>query len=97
MKKESGINIQPLNILLERYRKKIKPPQSSIEKECLAVIHELTPLKLSQEQISYTVSTKTVYINAPSVLKSELQFYQTDIIRALRKRLGEQSAPLSIL
>jgi hypothetical protein len=83
--------------LFAKYRDKIKPPQASVEKVCVAVIKDVTGFEVTLEQVTYTVSTRTVSLQVPSVLKSELRFYQQQILEQLRTQLGGDSAPLTIL
>ncbi len=96
-RKDPRSNIQQLGNLLELYKKRFKPPQASVEKECLLVIKELTTLSLTLDQVTYTVATRTLTINAPSLIKSELRFYHTQILSEVQKRLSRDSAPQVIL
>jgi len=86
-----------LGDLFARYKKTLKAPQASIEKEALVVIEEVTTIKLSIDQINYTVSTRTLALNIPSVVKSELRLKQKNILQELETRLGRDSAPKTIL
>jgi hypothetical protein len=96
-KKDPMFDASQLGNLLERYKKVLKPPQASMEKECLEVIKEITTLELNPKQITYTVATKTISITAPSILRSELKRSYPEIIKALQKRLGVQNAPDTII
>jgi len=96
-KKDPTFDTNQLGNLLERYKKVLKPPQASMEKECLEVIKEITTLELNPKQIKYTVGTKTISITAPSILRSELKRSHPEIIKALQKRLGAQNAPTTII
>lgn len=79
--------------LFERYRTRIKAPQASVEKECAAVITKVTGFTVSVEQINYTVSTRTISLQVPSILKSELRFKQQQILQELENRLGKDGCP----
>lgn len=83
--------------LFEKYRKNLKAPQGSVETAAIEVVKEITNFTLTREQVSYTVSTRTLHLNAPSLLKSEIKFHHQKILDGLRKKLGEQSCPLIIL
>lgn len=96
-KKDPTENETQLGNLLERYKKLIKPPQASVEKEAIIVIKELTDITLLPQQLSYTVSTRTLSIKAPSVLRSELFQHRSRILEGLHLRLGAQNAPHTIL
>ena len=96
-KKDPTGNINQLGNLLERYLKVLKPPQASVEKECIEVIKEITTLELKPHHIKYTVGSKTISITAPSILRSELRRFHPEIIQELQKRLGAQNAPTTII
>lgn len=95
-KKDPILNAQQLGNLLARYKKFIKPPQASVEKECIVVIKDLCGYTIQPNQVSYTVSSKTLYIKTPSIMRSELILKYPTILTELKKRLGE-SAPSSII
>ncbi len=82
--------------LFSRYQNKIKPPQSSIVKEFVSVCEERCGFKLKEEQCSYTVSTKTIYLTVPSILKSEVMRNKKTILQSLKDRLGI-NAPVEII
>jgi len=87
------IKINQIGDLFSRYKKRLKPPQLSIEKITYRVIEDVTPLKIPLKKIKYTVGTKTLSINVPSVVKSELTFYKKDILKALENELGINNSP----
>jgi hypothetical protein len=77
-----------LGDLFERYRTKIKAPQASVEKECLVIIKELTQFDLKLSQLEYTVSTRTISLRVPSILRTEILFRKTEILEKLKAHLG---------
>lgn len=83
--------------LFEKYRVLLKPPQASVEKECLKVVKEVTGFDLSAYKITYTVSTRTISLGVPSVLKTEVKFHQTVILNKLRLNLGDKNCPERII
>lgn len=83
--------------LFEKYRTRFKAPQASVEKECVVVIKEVSGFDLTTNQVAYTVSTRTVSLRVPSVLKSELRFHQQAILQELENRLGKDGCPKVIL
>lgn len=89
--------MKQLGDLFEKYRTRIKAPQATVEKECAQVIQELTGYTVNSSQITYTVSTRTISIKAPSVLKSELKFHYASILQILETRLGVDGSPKTIL
>ncbi len=93
----STVKINHIGDLFEKYRLRIKAPQGSVRKEALSVIVELTGFPITLEQLEYTVSTRTLVLRVPSILRSEIMFKQSDILRLLQDRLGVESAPKTIL
>lgn len=85
-----------LGDLFERYQKLLKPPQSSVEKIVVQVIKEMFGFDVDQNKCSYNVSTKTVYLTIPSILKTEIFFKKKELLKALKEKLGE-SSPINIL
>jgi len=79
--------------LFERYRTTIKAPQGSVESEAILVIKTVTGFTVKKEQLVYTVSTKTLSLNVPSVLKTEVLFKRDQILQQLQKNLGSTNAP----
>tara|TARA_B100000508_G_scaffold141049_1_gene145615 strand:- start:10198 stop:10494 length:297 start_codon:yes stop_codon:yes gene_type:complete len=88
--------MKQIGALFDRYKNHFKPPQSSVEKTAQEVIKEITKFSIDLEKISFTVSTKTLALNVPSVLKNEIMFKQEIIIKALQDKLGKDSAPTKL-
>ncbi len=86
-----------LGDLFEKYRSRLKAPQASVEKACVEVIYEVTGFELKVEQVSYTVSTRTISLQVPSILKSELRFHHKSILDKLDEKLGKEGSPKVIL
>ena len=83
--------------LFEKYRKHFKAPQATVEKACVQAIKEVTGYEVSVENVSYTVATHTISLRVPSVLKSELRFATSKILKQLEQKLGESGSPKVIL
>ena len=81
----------------DKYRKRFKAPQASVEKACASVIQEVTGFGVKEEQVSYIVSTRTISLQIPSVLKSELRFHYPSILKKLEELLGKDGSPKVIL
>jgi len=96
MDKQPSNKFTKIGSLFEIYKKRLRPPQASVEEVCFEVIREVTKFPISREWIVYTVSTRTVSIQAPSILKSELAFYYDEIKKQLQDKLGAAHAPLII-
>ena len=91
------MEMKKLGSLFERYQKKLVPPQASVEKRVAEIICEITPLKITKEQVKYSVGTKTVSLQVPSVLKSELQHYKQAVLDRLDSEMGIKNSPKAIL
>lgn len=89
--------ITPIKDLFSKYRATLVAPQKTVEMEVIRVVGELVGITLTETQVSYTVATRTVGIQAPSLLKQEIRLRQNDILSELRVRLGKKSAPEHLL
>lgn len=96
-KKPADANESQIGNLFAKYKQLLKPPQASVEKECIEVIKEITGFTLKPEQVSYTVSNRTLYLQVPSVLKSELKSQYPTILSQLKSRLTAAHSPTTIL
>lgn len=83
--------------LFTKYKTLLKAPQSTVEKECVSVIKEVTGFVVENKSVIYTVSTRTVSLQIPSMLKTELKFKQKEILSILENRLGKENCPKTIL
>jgi len=79
--------------LFEKYKKVLRAPQSSVVKEVIEVISDLTGISISPKYIKYAVHSKTISITAPATLKQEIKLHQAEILLHLKARLGEASVP----
>ena len=79
--------------LFEKYKKVLRAPQSSVIKEVIEVITDLTGVALRPKYVKYAVHSKTVSITAPAILKQEIKLHQEEILIHLKARLGEKSVP----
>jgi hypothetical protein len=83
--------------LFARYQKILVPPQASVEKRFVEIVCEITPLTITKNQVAYSVSSRTISLTAPSVIKSELQHHKTAILEKLASEMGVKNAPKVIL
>ncbi len=93
---KAPLAMKQLGDLFEKYKNRFKPPQSTVEKACVEVIKEVTGFEIVPAQVVYTVSTKTVSIQVPSLLKTELRLQQEKILKGLEARLGKGEAPIHL-
>jgi hypothetical protein len=92
MKSRRG-EIIKVSDLFDKYKKVLRAPQSSVIKEVIEVISDLTGVTLSPKYIKYAVHSKTLSITAPAILKQEIKLHQAEILIHLKARLGEKSVP----
>ena len=83
--------------LFAKYKTTLRAPQKTVELETIRVVGELLGITLKEDQVAYTVSSRIVYIKAPSLIRQEVQLKNSAILAELQKRLGVKSAPTAIL
>ncbi len=83
--------------LFAKYRTRFKAPQATVEKVCVQAIKEECGFDVSVEQVSYTVSTRTISLQVPSILKTELKFHYSPILKHLERELGKDGCPKLII
>ena len=83
--------------LFAKYRKLLKPPQASVEKEFVVVVKDVAGLTISDEQVHYKVSTRTIGLTVPSLIKTEIKFKEQEILHEITNRLGEGNQPTTII
>jgi len=86
-----------LGDLFSKYKNHFKAPQATVEKASIEVIKNITNLSLKENQVIYTPSTRTLTLNVPSILKSELKIAYPNILESLKKDLGDKESPLNII
>lgn len=82
--------------LFESYKTRFKAPQATVEKTFVVVTKEVTGFTLTESQVSYTVSNRTISLGVPSILKSELSFHYEAILQQLERKLGKDGCPKKI-
>ncbi len=83
--------------LFSKYKNTLIAPQQTVEMEVVRIVGEVLNFKLKEDQVTYTVSTRTVYIKAPGMVKQEIKIKQPQILTELKKRLGAKNSPEIIL
>jgi hypothetical protein len=82
--------------LFSRYKTTIKPPQSSVTKIFIASVKEVSGIDITTEQCEYKVSSKTIYLKTPSILRSEILRQKKMILDRTKTSLGD-SAPSDVI
>ena len=82
--------------LFSKYKNRLAPPQKTVEMEVIRVVGEIVGIALTEAQVSYTVSTKTVSLRVSGMVKQEIKIKNRNILDELKKRLGEKNSPNQI-
>ena len=85
--------MKQIGSLFEKYKKNLRPPQASVEQEAAVVIQELTSIPVRVEQLSYTLGTRVLTLQTPSVVRSEVLKQKEAILKELQYRLGKKHGP----
>lgn len=88
--------VRAIKDLFSKYKNTLVPPQKTVEMETIRVIGECTGLSIKENQITYTVSTRTVNLQVSGMLKQEIKIKSREILKELNKRLGAKNSPLQI-
>jgi len=60
-------------------------------------LEDITGITLEKTQIKYSIHTKVISLNAPSLIKQEIKLKQDEILIHLKARLGVINTPTLIL
>lgn len=89
--------LKNINSLFEKYKKTLVAPEASVKLAFVEVIDDMLKIEIDVKAVSYTVSSRTLALSLPSVLKSEILQHQDDIIAHMKGRLGPKNAPQAII
>ena len=83
--------------LFEKYKQKLRAPESSVVEAFCEVVEELLQITVKPETVTYTPATRTLALAAAGPLKSEVKLREGEIITHLKGRLGVKNAPQVIV
>jgi hypothetical protein len=92
-----SLHIRHISERFSHHLQHLKPPQKTVEKMVCEVVSEVCHISLESHQVRYTVYSRTVSIQAPSIIKTEIQSAQNVLLDRLKQRLGAASAPTTLL
>jgi len=92
-----GEGIKHLSSLFDKYKKTLVAPQGSVKKCFCEVLEELYGFNVDQSGVEYSVYNKTLTLKVRGPLKSEILLRKREILNHLKGRLGEKSAPNTII
>lgn len=96
MKKRSG-DVARLGSLFATLRERFVAPQQTVIDAAVVVVSELLEYEIKPEHCSYTVSSRTLSFQVPSLLKHEIKKREVEILERLVAILGVKGAPRQIL
>lgn len=97
MTKRRGGEVTAIKDLFSKYKTLLVAPQKTVELEMIRVVGECIGITLKESQVSYTVGSRTVSLVVSGMIKQEIKIRSEEILRELKKRLGQKNAPLTIL
>jgi hypothetical protein len=83
--------------LFSHYRSRIIAPQASVVSVFVEVVADICTITLKLEQVSYKVTSRTIVLHTPSILKHEIMRHKADVLLHCQGRLGVKSAPKEIV
>lgn len=96
-KKKRGQGIVKVADLFEKYRKTLTAPQGVVVTAFQEVIFDLLGVRIEKEQCNYQVGSKTLSVQVPGMIKSEIKLQKKLILQKMAEKLGAKSAPTEIL
>ncbi len=96
-RKQRGQGIVKVSDLFKKYTDVLRAPQGSVVEAFLAAIFETLGIRLEKDQCTYTVSSKTLMVRAPGMIKSEIKLQKQTILKKMEEKLGKKSVPKEIL
>ena len=82
--------------ILEAYKQRLRAPQKTVIAEMVRA-YQATGLKVSERDLSYTPSTRTITVRAMGPLKMEMLLRKADALREARTTLNDKDIPLEII
>ncbi len=83
--------------LFTKYQQVLQPPQASVERVVRGAIKTVLNIPLTESMLTYKVSERIIYLNTPSLIKSEVKRHEAHILKLVEDELGKQKTPLRIL
>jgi hypothetical protein len=83
--------------LFEKYRRTLVAPERSVRAAFIEVVEDLAGITIPDELVTYKPSSRTLFVAANGMVKSEIMLRREEILAHLKGRLGERGAPTTIL
>jgi hypothetical protein len=92
-----GENIKKVSDLFAKYKQRLVAPEASVINVFVEVVHDLLELDINPKKVSYSPHTRVIAINGGGPLKTEIKLHEKEILTHIKGRLGEKSAPKTII
>lgn len=92
-----GGDIKKVGDLFAKYKQRLVAPEASVINAFVEVVSDLLDLDINPKKVSYNPATKVISINGGGPLKTEIKMQQKEILIHLKGRLGDMSAPKTII
>lgn len=86
-----------IGTLFEKYRKRLRPPQSTVISTFCALVAAEVGVILTPAQVRYNVHLRLVNVTTLGPQKSEILFNKARILELCREALGPQGTPEHIV
>ncbi len=96
MKPHRTNELKKVSDLFESYKKRLRPPQSSVVKVFVEVVDEVLNITLKPSQIEYSVVKQLLFLKTPSLLANEIKINKKELLAHLKARLGDGHGPTDI-
>ena len=96
MTKRDG-ELKQLGSLFAIYKERLQAPQKTVIDETLVVVEAITGVHLERRHCSYTPQSRTLTFTCAAPLRQEIKRHESAIKELLVERLGQKSAPKTIL
>ena len=96
-KKQRGQGIVKVSSLFKKYTDVLKAPQGTVTQAFIDVVFDVLGVRIEKEHCTYSVSSKTLSIRVPGMIKSEITLQKKLILAKMEDKLGKKSVPKEIL
>ena len=90
-------SVKKVGVLLEKYKKNLRAPQGSVEGAFRQAVLETLGTELAEEQVRYTVLSRTISVSVAGPVKSEILLNKEVLFEKCKAAVGEHSTPCHIV
>ncbi len=89
--------ISKLSDLFSVYKKRIRPPQKTVETAFKKAVKDIVGVDINCQSIEYVVANKTIILHTSGIIKTEIKRHQIDVLQKLSSDLPVDSVPVVII